>query len=333
MASGGCGAAQRSPVPAHAEGRRADGRALALAEPVADLLAQARNVLASAAPFDPATSTRRFVIGAPDGSVFLRPLLAVLRDRAPGIDIGLRQLMPPQGGHSVERAWTPVFAQLEAGGHRYRGRADRSPAAALRGPHDLRRGFCRGRPCAPPVRRAADAAALLPEPASGGVDYRRSLRHRRCRIGRAGSRPPCRAYRAGFCLGTCDGGRNRFDCGDAAAFVAMHAAHFAVVSRELPLHLRTFSIQAAVPKVALMDAGLAWCSTRWSRRAQGGRDAGQTPGGGSRRVMSGLSTKLPAALVAAHSAMRSQPRLRHRRQALDRSASRPRAVRRGGGGQ
>jgi DNA-binding transcriptional LysR family regulator len=115
MASGGCGGC--STIPCSCARRRASCRrpALALAEPVADLLAQARNVLASAAPFDPATSTRRFVIGAPDGSVFLRPLLAVLRDRAPGIDIGLRQLMPPQGGHSVERAWTPVFAQLEAG--------------------------------------------------------------------------------------------------------------------------------------------------------------------------------------------------------------------------
>ena len=41
-------------------------------------------------------------------------------------------------------------------------------------------------------------------------------------------------------------------------FVAMHAARFAVVSREVPLRLRAFSIQAAVPKVALMDAGLAW---------------------------------------------------------------------------
>ena len=45
-------------------------RALALADPVADLLARARNVLASAAPFDPAKSTRRFIIGAPDGSAF-----------------------------------------------------------------------------------------------------------------------------------------------------------------------------------------------------------------------------------------------------------------------
>ena len=41
-------------------------------------------------------------------------------------------------------------------------------------------------------------------------------------------------------------------------FVAMHAARFAVVSREVPLRLRAFSIRAAVPKAALMDDGLAW---------------------------------------------------------------------------
>jgi hypothetical protein len=41
-------------------------------------------------------------------------------------------------------------------------------------------------------------------------------------------------------------------------FVAMHAARFGVVAREAPLRLRKFSIRAAVPKVALMDAGLAF---------------------------------------------------------------------------
>src|SRR5919112_680902 len=38
-------------------------RALALADPVADLLARARSVVGMAEPFDPATSTRRFTIG------------------------------------------------------------------------------------------------------------------------------------------------------------------------------------------------------------------------------------------------------------------------------
>src|SRR5687768_3072739 len=42
-------------------------RAVQLAGPVADVLARARHVLASAEPFDPALSKRRFTIGAPDG--------------------------------------------------------------------------------------------------------------------------------------------------------------------------------------------------------------------------------------------------------------------------
>src|SRR5512145_904779 len=63
-------------------------RAIALAEPIADVLARARNVIAAAEPFDPAKSKRRFIIGSPDGvsPVFLPPLLARLLRRAPGID-------------------------------------------------------------------------------------------------------------------------------------------------------------------------------------------------------------------------------------------------------
>ena len=56
-------------------------------------------------------------------------------------------------------------------------------------------------------------------------------------------------------------------------FVAMHAARFAVVSREVPLRLRTFSIRAAVPKAALMDAGLAWLFENCARRCGRGSPA------------------------------------------------------------
>ena len=34
---------------------------------------------------------------------------------APGIDIGLRQLLPPSGGQSLEQAWTPALSELERG--------------------------------------------------------------------------------------------------------------------------------------------------------------------------------------------------------------------------
>ena len=112
-------------------------RAVALAEPVADLLAQARNVLASAAPFDPATSTRRFVIGAPDGSVFLKPLLAMLRQ--PRARHRYRAAtVAAAAGRPLRRAGVDAGVRRTGGRvDRYRGRADRSRAAALRGPHHL----------------------------------------------------------------------------------------------------------------------------------------------------------------------------------------------------
>jgi DNA-binding transcriptional LysR family regulator len=51
-------------------------RATDLAGPIADVLARVRSVISTAEPFDPARSTRRFTIGAPDGTaaVFLLPL-------------------------------------------------------------------------------------------------------------------------------------------------------------------------------------------------------------------------------------------------------------------
>lgn len=89
-------------------------RAKALAEPIADILARVRSVVASAEPFDPATSHRRFVVGSPDGSaiVALPRLLAHLAEHAPGIDIGSRQIMPDV---SLARPWDTVYRALDAG--------------------------------------------------------------------------------------------------------------------------------------------------------------------------------------------------------------------------
>src|SRR5687768_5722774 len=52
----------------HPKGVVPTARATALAEPIARVLAQARQVVASADPFDPRRSTRRFTIGASDGT-------------------------------------------------------------------------------------------------------------------------------------------------------------------------------------------------------------------------------------------------------------------------
>jgi DNA-binding transcriptional LysR family regulator len=70
-------------------------RARRLAAPIADILERARQVMSEAVGFDPATSQRRFVIGAPDGAygVLLPPLLSEIRRTAPGIDLSVRNLV------------------------------------------------------------------------------------------------------------------------------------------------------------------------------------------------------------------------------------------------
>src|SRR5215475_11386988 len=76
-------------------------RAQELGEPVRDILARVGRVMASAVPFDAATSGRRFVIGGPDavmGSAMI-PLWDSLGNAAPHVDIGLVHLFPVgQGG-------------------------------------------------------------------------------------------------------------------------------------------------------------------------------------------------------------------------------------------
>lgn len=90
-------------------------RAVTLAAPMAEILERTRRLLSVAQPFDPATSTRRFTIAAPDAvaSVLLSPLLEALRQHGPRIDICMRQLLPAYG-EPAERAWQTAFSDLES---------------------------------------------------------------------------------------------------------------------------------------------------------------------------------------------------------------------------
>src|SRR3954465_12128678 len=90
-------------------------RANQLSEYIADILVRVRGVVASAEPFDPARSTRRFTIGAPDGavSVFLPNLLDAFQRTSPRINLSIRQLLPRQGEPSPNLAWRDALAELE----------------------------------------------------------------------------------------------------------------------------------------------------------------------------------------------------------------------------
>ena len=88
---------------------------MALREPVAEILSLVQGVLRTAVPFDPATSSRRFVIGAPDAVLASTAALLLKRIRAmaPGIDIGLVHLMPQPRGRQTENPWGQCLNQIE----------------------------------------------------------------------------------------------------------------------------------------------------------------------------------------------------------------------------
>jgi DNA-binding transcriptional LysR family regulator len=89
-------------------------RALQLGEPVSDILARIGGVVASAIPFDPLVSTRRFRIGAPEAVLawLTTPLLHRINRRAPNVDVGLLHLMPSTRSPGKD-PWQESLQQLE----------------------------------------------------------------------------------------------------------------------------------------------------------------------------------------------------------------------------
>lgn len=235
-------------------------RATELAAPIADVLARAKNIISTAAPFDPARSTRRFTIGAPDGAsaVFLPALLAELRRTAPGIDISLRQLLPTQGETSPERAWRSAFAELEAremdvaiipSDHipvRFLGRPlfEEDFVIAMRAGHPFAK--------APTLERYCQMQHLVVSLTGDAYGFVDDVLAKQGRARRIALTVPNFMFALAVIAET--------DLISALPrkFVAMHAPRFGVVGLDTPLPLGRFRLRAVAPRVAMMDAGLAW---------------------------------------------------------------------------
>lgn len=235
-------------------------RALELAPLIADVLARARSLIATAEPFDPATSMRRFTIGAPDGvsAVCLPPLLAGLGRAAPGVDIGLRQLLPAPGETSPERAWRTVFAELD----------ERAMDIAVlpSGPvparfhsrslyeEDFVIAMRVGHPFAddPTLERYSEMQHLVVSHTGdplGFVDERLATLGRSRRI--ALTVP-------NFLLALSVVAETDLIAALPRRFVAIHAARFPVLTVDPPLPLPRFRLGLVAPKAGMMDEGLAW---------------------------------------------------------------------------
>ncbi|HET6522282.1 MAG TPA: LysR substrate-binding domain-containing protein [Geminicoccaceae bacterium] len=235
-------------------------RATELAGPIADILARVRSVVATATAFDPASSTRRFVVGAPDGvsAVVLPPLLAEMRARAPGIGVSVRQILPPSGGRPAGRPWEAALAELEARAldvavvpldevpARFADRTlyEEDFVIAMRAGHpfaddpSLER-YCRMRHLV--VSLARDDHNLVDDALA-----RRGLARR------------VALAVPGFMFALALVAETDMLAAVPRRLVAMHAPRFGLASTDAPLPLPRFRIRAVATGAAMTDAGVAW---------------------------------------------------------------------------
>jgi DNA-binding transcriptional LysR family regulator len=235
----------------HPKGVVPTARALSLGEPVAEVLAGARRVLAGAESFAPGSSKRRFVIGAPDAvcSVLLGPLLSQLQRTAPAIDLGFRDVLPP---------WENTFSELDTRGidvailpqveipARFVTRTlfQEEFAIAMRKGHPLGRAPSLSRYCAADhvlVSRNADAFGHVDQAlAKHGLTRRVVL-----------TLPSFMLALSAIAGSDIVGALPR-------SVIRSHEKRLGLATGKLPLTLRKDSLRAIVPRVALADAGLAW---------------------------------------------------------------------------
>jgi DNA-binding transcriptional LysR family regulator len=235
-------------------------RALQLSAPIAEALARVRDVLAATNPFDPATSRRRFAVGAPDGvsAVILPPLLTRLKTLAPNVDIAIRQLLPVQGETDLARAWRGAFEDLEtrlldiaiipvdeipARFHRH-GLFDEDFVLVVRRGHSAAEGLDLDAYCAMPhlvVSASGDAYGFVDEVLAA-----------KGRVRRVAVTAP------NFMFALPLVARSDMVCALPRRFAQAYAAIFDLVILQPPLALGRFRLNLTVPKPALSDTGLAW---------------------------------------------------------------------------
>jgi DNA-binding transcriptional LysR family regulator len=235
-------------------------RAVELGGPVAEILARIDGVLASATPFDPATASRRFVIGAPDAVLAsaMLPLLEHIGRRAPQVSISLIHLMPARRAAALDQPWRDSLVKLEkrdldvallpvrAVPPRFEARRlyEEDFVVAMRKGHMFARtptlaAFC----------RAQHLLASLEGDPYGFVDEVLAERGLERRV--ALTVPS-------FAMALAHLTSSDLIAALPRRLVARHAARFGLVSAELPFARKPDPIQAVATRAAMMDAAIAW---------------------------------------------------------------------------
>jgi DNA-binding transcriptional LysR family regulator len=234
-------------------------RAEALAPGIDEALRHVRSVVARAEPFDPATTQRRLVIGAPDGvsAVFLNALMADVAIEAPGLDLGIRQLLPLTD-EEPERAWRDSFRELEAraldiavipssdGPLRFESRPlyEEDFVLALRKGHPFL--------ARPTLTSYCESRHLVVSHSGDPHGFVDTLLARQALGRRVALTVP------NFLFACAIVGETDLICALPRRFAQRFARGAGIAIAEPPLPLGDFRLTAFVPRAAMTDAGLMW---------------------------------------------------------------------------
>ena len=235
-------------------------RALELGEPVAEILARIGSVMASAVPFDPATSRRRFVIGGPDAVMasVMAPLLERLGAKAPrrrhrpgSSDAGAaRRFGNEPWQESLEklekREIDVAMLPLSVVPPRFEARRlyDEDFVVAMRKGHAFARSPTQAAFC-----RSQHLLVSLSGDPHGFVDELLARRGLKRRI--ALTVPT-------FMMALAHLSSSDLIAALPRRLVASQAARFGLASAELPFKRKPDPIQAVATRAAMMDDGIAW---------------------------------------------------------------------------
>lgn len=244
-------------------------RAEDLAPGIAEVLAGVRRVVAHAEPFDPARSQRRFALGAPDGvsSVLLPPLLAELAVRAPGVDVSIRQLLPREGEATLALGWRDSLVSLEG----------RAMDIAIVPFHDVPARFLsRSLYTEDFVIAARSGHPFLARP---GLESYCAQQHLvvshsgdpfgfvDTALGAQGLARRVALTVPNFMFALAALAETDLVAALPRRFVDLHGARFGIASVTAPIALPSYDVSLVVPRVAMMDAGIAWLVETLSRVA------------------------------------------------------------------
>jgi DNA-binding transcriptional LysR family regulator len=228
--------------------------------PLAEILARVGRVMASAVPFDAASSNRRFMIGAPDAVMAsgMVPLSECLTRKAPRVDVGLIHLMPEWRAGSADNPWQESLQKLEkreidvamlplrAVPARFEACRlyDEDFAVAMRRGHVFAR-----RPTLSTFCKAQHLLVSLDGASRGFVDEL---------LAKQGFDRRVVLTVPTFLLALAHISNSDLIAALPRRLVEREAGRFGLAFVELPLTRKPDSIQAVATKAAMMDAGIAW---------------------------------------------------------------------------